>query len=383
MAVKFDTVVLGGGIVGVPVAVHLQQRGRAVARVDRKASGSETSLGNARLIQREGVYPYAFPRSAGALLHYARNRAPGVRYHPRAMPKFAPFLMRYWWHSEAVRHAAIARSNAKSIEHCVSEHRALAEAAGAIGLLRQDGWISIFRTRVKQDEALRAAEQCYREFGVGYEALDPTYLQALEPGLNPAGVIGALRYMAADSVIDPQALVLAYARHFETLGGRVFIADAATLTPQWCVSTQDGPIEAPSVVVAMGPWSDRIVSKFGYDVPFAVKRGYHMHYAAERGAELRHPVVDIDNGYLIAPMVRGIRITTGVELALRDAAKTPVQIAAVEPAARELFPLGARVDDEPWMGCRPARPTCFRSLGQRCVMAACGSRSAMPTSDSR
>lgn len=32
----------------------------------------------------------------------------------------------------------------------------------------------------------------------------------------------------------------------------------------------------------MGPWSDRIVSKFGYDVPFAVKRGYHVHYAAER-----------------------------------------------------------------------------------------------------
>lgn len=35
MAVKFDTVVLGGGIVGVSVAVHLQQRGRAVALVDR------------------------------------------------------------------------------------------------------------------------------------------------------------------------------------------------------------------------------------------------------------------------------------------------------------------------------------------------------------
>lgn len=109
--------------------------------------------------------------------------------------------MRYWWHSEAVRHAAIARSNAKLIEHCVSEHRALAEAAGAIGLLRQDGWISIFRTRVKQDEALRAAEQYYREFGVGCEALDPTYLQALEPDLNPAGVVGALRYTTADSRI--------------------------------------------------------------------------------------------------------------------------------------------------------------------------------------
>lgn len=58
---KFDTVVLGGGIVGVSIAVHLQKRGRSVALVDRKPPGNETSFGNAGLIQREGVYPYAFP----------------------------------------------------------------------------------------------------------------------------------------------------------------------------------------------------------------------------------------------------------------------------------------------------------------------------------
>lgn len=359
---KFDAVVLGGGIVGVSVAVYLQQRGRAVALVDRKPLGSETSHGNAGLIQREGVYPYACPRSAGSLLHYARNRAPDVRYHPRAMLKLAPFLMRYWWHSEPTRHEVIARANARLIEHCASEHRALAEAAGATGLLRHGGWIKVFRTHAKQDQDLHTAEQWYREFGIGYEALDGARLHKLEPDLSP-GVIGGLRYTAANSVSDPQALVLAYARHFEALGGRTFVGDAATLAPQWRVSTQDGSIEAQSVVVAMGPWSDSIVSKFGYDVPLGVKRGYHMHYAAEVSARLRHPVVDVENGFLITPMARGIRLTTGVELGLRDTGKTPVQLAAVEPAARELFPLGARLDDEPWMGCRPCTPDMLPIIG--------------------
>lgn len=359
---KFDTVVLGGGIIGVSVAVHLQRRGRAVALVDRKPVGSETSLGNAGLIQREGVYPYAFPRSASALLHYAHNRASDVRYHPRAMPKLAPFLVRYWWHSETARHAAIARAYATLIEHCVTEHRALAEAAGATELLRHDGWIKIFRTRAKQDEELRIAEQRYREFGVGYESLDAVGLHAIEPDLDP-DVIGGLRYAAADTVSDPQALVRAYARHFEALGGRVFIGDAATLAPQWRVNTQDGPVEAQSVLVAMGPWSDRIALNFGYNVPFAVKRGYHMHYAVERGARLHHPVLDVESGFLIAPMARGIRLTTGVELGLRDTGKTPVQITTVEPAARKLFPLGARVDDEPWMGCRPCTPDMLPIIG--------------------
>ena len=76
---KFDTVVLGAGIVGVSVAVHLQKRGRAVALIDRKLPGNETSFGNAGLIQREGVYPYAFPRGLGTLLRYARNQSPDVR----------------------------------------------------------------------------------------------------------------------------------------------------------------------------------------------------------------------------------------------------------------------------------------------------------------
>ncbi|MCK1504606.1 FAD-binding oxidoreductase [Bradyrhizobium sp. 18] len=362
MAARFDTIVLGGGIVGASIGVHLQQRGRAVALVDRRAPGSETSLGNAGLIQREGVYPYAFPRSVGELLFYARNRSLDARYHPRAMLTLAPFLIRYWWHSEPSRHAKIARAYATLIEHCVAEHRALAEAAGATELLRHDGWLKLFRTRAKQDQELRTADRCYQEFGVSFESLDQAGLHALEPNLS-AGVIGALRYTTAKAVSDPQALVHAYARYFQALGGRILVGDATTLAPQWRVSTDEGLIEGQSVVVALGPWSDDVVRKFDYDVPFAVKRGYHMHYAVELGARLHHPVLDVENGFLIAPMARGIRLTTGVELGLRDTPKTPVQLDAVEPAARELFPLRARLDDEPWMGCRPCTPDMLPVIG--------------------
>jgi hypothetical protein len=43
-------------------------------------------------------------------------------------------------------------------------------------------------------------------------------------------------------------------------------------------------------------------------------------------------------------MTRGIRLTTGAEFALRDAAPSPVQLAKVEPMARALLPLGERVE---------------------------------------
>ena len=68
---------------------------------------------------------------------------------------------------------------------------------------------------------------------------------------------------------------------------------------------------------------------------------------------LSRPVLDAEAGYLITPMEQGIRMTTGVEFAARDAPPTPVQFDRVLPAARELFPLGERADDKTWLGSGP------------------------------
>ncbi|MFM0061399.1 FAD-dependent oxidoreductase [Paraburkholderia phytofirmans] len=359
---KFDTVVLGGGIVGVSVALQLQRRGLAVALVDRKAPGNETSLGNAGLIQREGVYPYAFPRDVGSLARYAGNRATDVRYHAAALPKLLPFLYRYWHHSRADRHARIARSYATLIEHCVTEHRALIEASGAQALLRTGGWMKVFRTEGALNRAIAEARQWHAEYGVAYDALDRAALKAAEPSLS-SKLAGAVRYTSSDSVSDPNGLVTAYAKLFEQLGGKVLIGDASTLEPSWRVTTQDGEVEANAAVVAMGPWSGDVAARLGYDLPLAVKRGYHMHYTPADGAKLNQPVLDAEAGYMITPMVRGIRLTTGVELGYRDAAKTPVQLEAVEPLAREIFPLGPRVDAEPWLGRRPCTPDMMPIIG--------------------
>ncbi|WP_244818370.1 FAD-binding oxidoreductase [Caballeronia sp. Lep1P3] len=363
MEQKFDAMVLGGGIVGVCVALHLQKRGLAVALVDNKAPGNETSFGNAGLIQREGVYPYAFPRDFGTLARYATNRALDVRYHARALAGFLPFLYRYWHHSRPDRHAAIARSYATLIEHCVTEHRALIDESGANGLLRPGGWTKVFRTHAAMDAAVKEARLWQTEYDVGFDALDAAALHAYEPALS-SRLVGAVRHTSAESVSDPNALVAAYARRFEALGGRVVMGDARTLENGWRLRTEAGVIEAKAAVIALGPWSAELARKFGYSLPLQVKRGYHMHYAARDGARLNVPVLDAEAGYVIAPMTRGIRLTTGVELGQRDAPPTPVQLDAVEPLAREIFPLGERIDEKPWLGRRPCTPDMMPVIGR-------------------
>jgi hypothetical protein len=69
-----------------------------------------------------------------------------------------------------------------------------------------------------------------------------------------------------------------------------------------------------------------------------------MHYGVQGNATLGHPLHDADGGYVLVPMRKGIRLTTGVEFAERDAPPTPIQLARDEPLARELFPLGERLE---------------------------------------
>ncbi|HEF5874610.1 TPA: FAD-binding oxidoreductase [Burkholderia cenocepacia] len=359
---KFDAMVLGGGIVGTSVALQLQRRGLKVALIDRKAPGNETSLGNAGLIQREGVYPYAFPRDFASLVHYAGNRATDVRYHPMAMPSLAPFLLKYWQNSRADRHAQIARAYSTLIEHSVSEHRELIEAAGAQPLLRKNGWVKAFRTGKAFEDAVAEASRWREEYGVEFEALDADALHQTEPSLSSV-LRAAVRYTSSDSVSDPAGLVAAYAKLLERLGGTVLVGDASTLEGGWRVHTESGLAEAEATVIAMGPWSGDLTTRLGYSLPLEVKRGYHMHYASRPGATLNQPVLDAEIGYMITPMVRGIRLTTGVELGFRDSPKTPVQLDAVEPVAREVFPLGERVDAEPWLGRRPCTPDMMPVIG--------------------
>jgi D-amino-acid dehydrogenase len=363
---RSDALVLGAGIVGICAAVHLQKRGRSVILVDRRGAAEETSFGNAGLVQREGVYPYGFPHDFGALIRYAFNRTIDAYYHPSALPRLGPFMFRYWMHSRPARHAEVARKYAKLIEHCVAEHDALALEAGATAFFRRVGWLKLFRTERERDKRFAEAERLRREFGVESRALDALAVSTLEPHLAPV-LSGALHYTQPTSVDDPQGLALAYLKHFEALGGRFVQAHAQTLEGSgggWRLRTAQGPLETGTAVIALGPWSGVLTQALGYEFPLAVKRGYHMHYRAAGQASLAHPVLDHERGYFLAPMRRGIRLTTGAEFALRDAIKTPVQLGRAEPIARNLFPLAERLDTEPWMGARPCTPDMLPIIGK-------------------
>lgn len=387
---KTDILVLGAGMVGTCTALHLAQRGHSVALVDRGAPGGETSYGNSGIIQGEAVEPYAFPRDWAALLRVAFKRGMDVNYHFGALPFVLPHLARYWHASGPSRYPRIAAEFSRLIEHAIAENATLIAQAGADALVRRTGYRTVFRTAAAFDLAVSRVTALARQYGVRHGVLDAAALSQAEPALH-SPLAGSIHWLDPWSVTDPGALVAHYAALFARSKGHFVQADATTLRQHgggWRVMTQNGALEAQHAVVALGPWADTVTRALGYRLPLFVKRGYHRHYAAgavegaparvrsaavegiatgagpdalaiESNANTRSlsmPLLDAERGMVLAPMLRGLRITTGAEFARMGAAPTPVQLYKAEAAARELIDLPPAVEADPWMGNRPCTP---------------------------
>lgn len=364
--IKADVLVLGAGMVGVGAALHLQQRGRDVILVDRnELAGEGTSFGNAGLIECASVFPYMFPRDFGQILRYAMNRAPQVRYSLADLPAFLPWILRYYLASSPERALHSAMAELPLIRASLIEHEALIAEAGVPELLRRDGWIKLYRSDATLANALSDFERA-RQYGVAGHVLDAKAIAAREPNLS-GEFSGAIHFPAPGFVPDPGGLAKAYAALLVRKGGRFLVGDARTLEQSagnWRIGGPNGAAVAREVVVAMGPWSDLVFRPLGYAIPLSVKRGYHLHVAARGNAVLNHPVLDADQGFVLAPMNRGIRLTTGVEFARRDAPPTPIQLQRALPQAHALFPLGEAVDAKPWIGARPCLPDMLPVIGK-------------------
>ncbi|MFD1911290.1 NAD(P)/FAD-dependent oxidoreductase [Halodurantibacterium flavum] len=351
---KPDVMVLGAGMVGVCTALHLQARGHDAVLIDRRDPGQETSFGNAGIIQREAVEPYAFPRTASAILRAALRIGPEVNYHLRALPGLAGPLLDYWRFSAPARYGAVASAHARLIEHCLRAHAPLIEAAGAGDLVRRDGFRFVFRTTGALDAAAAAAEGMARDHGLACTVQDGAALHRAEPALTRP-LAGALHWHDPWTVRAPGELVARYADLFRQRGGTILRGDATSLARAdggWSVTTGEGRVTAGQAVIALGPWAADLTRSLGYRLPLFVKRGYHRHYHIT-GTGLDLPMLDAERGAVLAPMAQGLRISTGAEFALRDAPSTPVQSLRAAQAAAEIVDLGQPVEAEPWRGARP------------------------------
>ncbi|QFT59493.1 D-amino acid dehydrogenase small subunit [Sulfitobacter sp. THAF37] len=359
-----EFIVLGAGMVGIGTALALQAQGHAVRVIDRRGPGEETSHGNAGVIQAEARVPYAMPRDWGTLIRYGLGRSNDLRLDALALPGAARALLDYYRHSAPSRLAAAVPHYAAIIGRATEDHGHLVAAAGADHLIRRTGLGEIYLSERDLDSRARDADDLAKAHGLAWRRLTGDDLRAEEPDLTDTPA-GAIVWNDSWSTPDPAALVRAYAGLFENRGGTVLQATVRGVTQRpagWCVTHDDGQLNAAHLVVALGPWSPDFLKPLGYRVPMVRKRGYHGHFDMKGG--LTRPYVLAGHGVVISSMTRGLRITTGAHLARADAPPHAGQLATGAAAAGKLVALNGAVPDSRWQGVRPCLPRMLPMVGR-------------------
>lgn len=348
--------VLGAGSVGVGTALHLQQRGWQVTLIDRSKPASHTSFGNAGVINNSSFVPLNNQGLWNSLPRYLKNDAPEVRYQWRRVFKEWPWFLHFLKHANAKSTEASATALNELCTRALDEHRAFMQRSGNMHRLSECGWLKVYRGD-KGYNSRGIDGSFFERFGVAAQPVSAQEISDLEPDLRPIFKSGYL-LKASTQINNPGELIKEYAAQFVADGGTLLQTDIAEVTHDGkrFHLKADTPLEAERLVVAAGPWSADVLKPLGYKVMLGVERGYHQHFHPQSGTRLNRTLQDVDGGYIMAPMEAGIRLTTGVELALRDSPDNYAQLNQVVPRAKEAFPLAGPTKDPIWRGARPTLP---------------------------
>ena len=360
-----DVTVIGAGIVGISTALSLQREGLRVRVVDPRPPGTATSFGNAGALVGGSVLPISTPELRRSLPGLLLNPTSPLRIRWRYLPWAAPWLWRFWRAGDAARVEAIADALFALSSRAYQAHRELQAHCGISGMLRDEGWLKVYRSPVSFEGTARERALLER-LGVRHEIFDSAQLRQLEPGLAPLFSHGIL-YVDSAAIRNPHQLVDGLARRFVADGGELLQESVRRVEvdeggPRQLV-TDLGMYPLNKLVVAAGAWSKPLARQLGARVSLDTERGYHLNLNPPAGPGLSRAVYFSDHGFVLAPMSDGYRLTSGAELAGLEAPPSLRRIYRLLPTAREVLPgLGAEVSRE-WLGFRPSTPDSLPVIG--------------------
>jgi D-amino-acid dehydrogenase len=347
--------VVGGGIVGLSVALELQSRGFKVVVIDRGRPRERASFGNAGVIGAGSVLTPAGPGVWRNLVRYATNRDPALRIRYRSLPSTGRWLLRFLANctEDAWRRSAKALSPLTTIAY--DDHMRLAHFVGAAGLVRRTGFLKLL-PRFPSDAISLLERQILDERSIRAVLLDAAGLRDLEPSLARS-FSHALFFPDSASVASPGGLLELYWKAFRERKGGVSVGEAQGISygeDQIAVRVNRTRIVAQRMVIAAGAWSAGLIAPLGYRIPFAAERGYHAQFRLRAGESLNRPIFDSDAGYAAAPIEDGVRVLTGIEIARPEDPPDFRQLCAVLGKARARLSLVETVTSPEWFGSRPS-----------------------------
>jgi glycine oxidase len=336
MAEGVDVVIVGGGVIGLSVALALAREGIRPTVLDRRELGREASWAGAGLIPPHADNPSRQPLIA--LGSWSARLYPGWSE---------------WLHEET------------GID---------------IGY-RRTGGVDVAWTDIENQELLAAAGR-WRVLGIAYERLAPGDYMRVEPTLNPS--LKSVYFLPDRAQVRNPRLLRALMAAIARRGGKLmpgcgvegFQIQAGRVT---AVKTSIGELPCGTVIVAAGPWSGELLRPIGVHAPTPPFKGQIVLLRGNR--PLLGRIVEHGNNYLVPRDDGRILVGATEENVGFDSKPTATDTRALVDWAVRLCPVLHETEIETtWAGLRPgsfdSKPYIGRAPGHDNVIVASGHKRA-------
>jgi D-amino-acid dehydrogenase len=310
---KTQTLVIGGGAIGICCAFYLNQQGKDVAVIEKGEICSGSSHGNAGLIVPSHSIPLAAPGVITQGIKWMFDPASPFYIKPRLDREFLSWL---WKFRGACSEANVSRAlpvlsrlNTVSLELFDD----LAAIEGVDFNYEKKGVAQIFKTRKEFDKGVKEARRL-QEYGVESRVLDNKELAPYCRQMRTASVGGL--FFPQDAQLIPDRFVHQLARHVENNGVNLLtstevIGFETSDRKVSTVKTTRGEIAVEEVILAGGSWSKDVARELDIKLWMEPAKGYSVTFKRPPSCP-EIPVMLSETKVVLTPMDDMLEIWRGL-----------------------------------------------------------------------
>lgn len=373
-----DVLVIGGGVIGLSVALALLRAGRSVRVLERSHVGAGASHGNCGTLTPSHAPPLAAPGVLRKAVRWMRKPDAPLYIRPRLDPALWAWLLHFAarcnvrdWQSSTRHRASLLNASQSLLRELIAREGLQCEYA-------QTGLTYVFREASLLQEYLDELP-ALQSMGIANEVIDGARLESQEPALK-SGVAGGITF-PDDCHLRPDRYLAELQRCVEALGGviecGVELCRVETSAGQVCaIHTLQGRRAARDVVLATGAWSPLFARNLGLRLPIQPGKGYSITWSRPPLVPSR-PLVLKERSVCVTTWESGFRLGSTMEFSGYDRSLNRVRLDALIRGAGEYLhtPVGEELREE-WYGWRPMTWDDLPLLGavpdRRGLWLACG-----------
>ena len=353
---KTEITVLGGGIIGLSVALRMLNAGREVTLIDPEEPGTGTSFGNAGTIAEYAVLPVGSPEVIKQLPSLLFNKNSPIAIKRSAILSLCPWLIKFLYQSMPKNAARNAQAIASLVQGSRMRWEELSSQVGGESFLKTDGNIYLYPKEELLEYGTRDIDK-RRQLGLNAEILNIDELKKLEPNLDLSEG-GASFFPDGAYMNDPGKMVKLILNASINKGCQI-ISQTATKIERVNNGIKvhldnQSTIITKQLVVAAGAYSKKFAQQAGDKIPLDVERGYHVEYDMAEPL-LNRPCCYAAGGFYMSPMSGRLRVVGTVELGGLSPKISQHRIKYLEKGARLFFPTLSN-PSRTWLGFRPSIP---------------------------